>query len=61
MMETTQVKAYVDPDGYWIDQDRNVRRKGGQQEVILSPTELISDVEWSHFLEAIRDCLPKIR
>jgi hypothetical protein len=52
---------YVDPKGYWVDPDRNVRRMGGEQEIILKPTEECSDIEWSHLFEAIRDCLPKIR
>ena len=52
---------YIDPEGYWIDPDRNVRRKSGEQEVILSAAGNCSGVEWNYFFEAIRDCLPKMK
>ena len=52
---------YIDPEGYWIDPVRNVRRKSGEQEVILSAAENCSGVEWNYLFEAIRDCLPKMK
>jgi hypothetical protein len=54
-------EQYIDPEGYWIDPARNVRRKSGEQEVILSAAENCSGVEWNYLFEAIRDCLPKMK
>jgi hypothetical protein len=51
---------YIDPKGYWIDPARNVRRMGGEQEVILSAADDCSDLEWRYLFDAIRDCLPKM-
>jgi hypothetical protein len=53
--------VYVDPQGYGIDPERNLRRRSGEQEIILKRTEECFDIEWSHLLEAILDCLPKIK
>ena len=39
----------------------NVRRKGGEQKVILTAAEKCSGVEWRYLFGAIRDCLPKMR
>jgi len=52
---------YIDPDGYWIDPARNVRRKSGEQTVILKAAEDCSGLEWNFLFEAIRDCLPKMK
>jgi hypothetical protein len=54
-------EQYIDPEGYWIDQARSVRRKSGAQEVILSAAENCSGLEWNFLTEAIRDCLPKMK
>jgi hypothetical protein len=54
-----QNEQYIDPEGYWIDPERNVRRMSGEQEVILSAAENCSGLEWNYLFEAIRDCLPK--
>ena len=53
-------EQYIDPEGYWIDPARNVRRKSGEQEVILSAAENCSGVEWNYLFEAVRECLPKM-
>jgi hypothetical protein len=52
---------YIDPKGYWIDPDRNVRRMSGEQEVIVSAAEGCSSLEWNYIFEAIRDCIPKMK
>jgi hypothetical protein len=52
---------YIDPKGYWIDPARNVRRLGGEQEIILSATEKCSDLEWCYLFGAMRDCIPKMK
>jgi hypothetical protein len=44
---------HIDPKGYWIDPDRNIRRMSGEQEVILSATEKCSAKEWERIREAI--------
>jgi len=54
-------QQYIDPEGYWLDPARNVRRKSSDQEVILTAAEICSGVEWNHLFEAIRDCLPKMK
>ena len=54
-------EQYIDPDGYWIDPARNVRRKSGEQTVILKAAEDCSGLEWNFLFEAIRDCLPKVK
>jgi hypothetical protein len=49
-------KTYVDPLGYWIDPERNVRRmgdEGGEQEIIIKATENCSDAERLVFFEAL--------
>jgi hypothetical protein len=51
---------FIDPNGYWIDQERNIRRMsndGGEQPVIMRATQECSDAEWSQLYEAIVKCL----
>ena len=51
---------YIDPKGYWIDPERNVRRMGdkdGEQAVIFRATPECSDAEWGRFYEAIVACV----
>jgi hypothetical protein len=51
---------YIDPKGYWIDSNRNIRRLGnddGEQIVVVRATESCSDAEWDRFYEAIVACL----
>jgi hypothetical protein len=46
-------KDYVDPKGYWIDAERNIRRMSGEdgkQEVVLKATDNCSDAEWLLFV-----------
>jgi hypothetical protein len=54
-------ERYIDPKGYWIDPERNVRRMSGSQIVILKAAEYCSGAEWNYLFEAIRDCLPKMK
>jgi hypothetical protein len=37
---------YIDPKGYWADPSRNIRRLGGEQELILTAAEECSQEEW---------------
>jgi len=51
---------YIDPEGYWIDPERNLRRMStehGEQKVILKATEDCSRAEWNRFYEVIVSCL----
>jgi hypothetical protein len=51
---------YLDPKGYWIDPDRNIRRLGdkdGEQVAVLRATACCSDAEWDRFYKAIVACL----
>ncbi len=51
---------YMDPKGYWIDPDRNIRRLGdkdGEQVAVLRATACCSDAEWDRFYKAIVACL----
>jgi hypothetical protein len=51
---------YIDPRGYWIDPERNVRRmsnKDGEQAVIIKATPACSHAEWERFYEAVVACL----
>ena len=53
-------EQYIDPKGYWIDAERNLRRMGtehGEQIVILKATEDCSKAEWTKLYEAIVSCL----
>jgi hypothetical protein len=53
-------KGYIDPEGYWIDPSRNVRRMGDEDEeqaIVLKATKNCSDAEWEHLFKAIADCL----
>ena len=54
-------EQYIDPKGYWIDPERNVRRMSGEQEVVLKAVEECSDLEWRYLFDAIRDCIPKMK
>ena len=56
-----KLEEYIDPEGYWIDPARNVRRKSGEQEIIVSAADICSDLEWTYIFEAIRECIPKMR
>ena len=51
---------YIDPNGYWIDPSRNIRRmgsRGGEQVTIFRATEACSDAEWDRLYSAIVACL----
>jgi hypothetical protein len=51
-------KDYVDPEGYWADPERNIRRMGdedGEQMIILKATEVCSDEEWRRICELFRN------
>jgi hypothetical protein len=53
-------EQYIDPQGYWIDPERNLRRMGteyGEQKVIMKATEDCSNAEWNKLYEAIVSCL----
>jgi hypothetical protein len=60
MEEVMLTKDYIDPQGYWIDSSRNIRRMSShdkEQPVILRATQDCSDAEWSRLYEAIVACL----
>jgi hypothetical protein len=59
--EKQRDEQFIDPKGYWIDPERNVRRMSGEQTVILRAAEDCSGLEWNFLFEAIRDCLPKMK
>lgn len=59
-VEKSKRDEYIDPEGYWIDPSRNIRRLGnkdGEQIVVLRATENCSDAEWDRFYEAMVACL----
>jgi hypothetical protein len=43
---------FIDVD-YWADPDRNIRRKSGEQEVILTATSACSKAEWLMLLAGL--------
>jgi len=43
---------FIDVD-YWADPERNIRRKSGQQEVILTATSACSKAEWMMLLAGL--------
>jgi hypothetical protein len=50
-------KNYVDPRGYWVYRERNIRRMGGEgreQAVIARATDECSDTEWNEICEALK-------
>jgi hypothetical protein len=50
-------KDYIDPKGYWIDAERNIRRRGedgGEQQIIAKATEECSDAEWRRISDALK-------
>jgi hypothetical protein len=58
--EKSKRNEYIDPKGYWIDPNRNIRRLGnedGEQAIVVRATENCSDAEWDRFYEAIVACL----
>ena len=55
---------YIDPKGYWMDPNRNIRRMGtrdGEQVVILRATQQCSDAEWERLYSAIFACLDTMK
>jgi hypothetical protein len=49
-------KDYIDPEGYWLDPDGNIRRLGdedGEQEIIATVTRICSDAEKTLLCEAL--------
>jgi len=55
---------YIDPKGYWIDPNRNIRRmgqRGGEQVVILRATPNCSDAEWERLYSALVACLDTMK
>jgi hypothetical protein len=62
--EKTQRNEYIDPQGYWIDNRRTIRRLGkkdGEQVVILRATPNCSDAEWDRLYAAIVACVDMIK
>jgi hypothetical protein len=50
---------YVDPQGYWLDPDRNIHRMSipdpdGEQTIIATITPECSQAEWDLLREALR-------
>lgn len=43
---------FIDID-YWADPERNIRRKSGEQETILSATSACSKAEWEMILAGL--------
>jgi hypothetical protein len=43
---------FIDLD-YWADPERNIRRKSGEQEIILSATPACSKAEWLMLLAGL--------
>ena len=51
-------KNYIDPKGYWVDPDRNVRRmgnEGGEQRAILRATPECSEAEWKRICDILNE------
>jgi Family of unknown function (DUF5677) len=51
-------KDYIDPKGYWADQDHKIRRMGdedGEQRAILHAEEACSEAEWAAVCDLFRD------
>jgi hypothetical protein len=51
---------YIDPAGYWISPEREIRRlgdKGGEQTPIIKALPECSDAEWDRFYAAVVACL----
>jgi hypothetical protein len=49
-------KDYIDPKGYWCDPSGNIRRMGnedGEQEIIVTATEVCSEAEWKILCDAL--------
>jgi hypothetical protein len=44
---------FIDPEGYWADTKRNVRRRSGEQEVVFIATEQCTKGEWIFVLESL--------
>ena len=62
--EKPQRNEYIDPQGYWIDGGRSIRRLGkkdGQQVVILRATPNCSDAEWDRLYAAIVACVDMMK
>jgi hypothetical protein len=50
---------YIDPEGYWIDPDRNIHHTSipdpdGEQTIIATVTPECSEAEWSLICEALQ-------
>ena len=59
----TTPRSYIDPKGYWIDPERNIRRmgdEGGEQQIIAKATEECSDAEWNRICDALKVSLFKM-
>ena len=59
----TAPKSYIDPKGYWIDSERNIRRMGDEgveQIVIAKATEECSEAEWNRSCDALKVSLFKM-
>jgi hypothetical protein len=50
---------YIDPEGYWIDPDRNIHRMSipdpdGEQSIIATVTPECSEAEWDLLRETLQ-------
>jgi hypothetical protein len=50
---------FIDTD-YWADPERKIRRKSGEQDVILAATGACSKAEWLMLLAGLRWVAPKV-
>ena len=54
--ELREKTDYLDPSGYWISPEREIKRMGdtgGEQIAIIKATPDCSDAEWERFYAAI--------
>ena len=47
------LEDFIDPQGYWADADRHIRRASGEQGVILKATDECTKAEWIFLLESL--------
>lgn len=49
----SRMEDFIDPEGYWADAYRHIRRTSGEQEVILKATDECTKAEWIFLLESL--------
>jgi hypothetical protein len=51
--ESKNFEDFIDPEGYWADPERNIRRTSGEQQAVVRATDACTKGEWIYLLDSL--------